>query len=215
MSDGIRWFTDTGEDHSAVYAQRFRDLADEGADLEGEARLVDAMLPRRARILDAGCGQGRTSAALFRRGHAVVGVDVDPVLIEEAQRVNPGPRYLLADLAQLDREQLELDPLELDPLELDQGAFDACVMAGNVITFVAPATETQVLANLRGAVQEDGFLVTGFHTERMAVADFDECAIAAGWTLEHRFATWDLRPWREDADFAVSVLRRVPRSAPR
>jgi hypothetical protein len=29
----------------------------------------------------------------------------------------------------------------------------------------------------------------------------------AGYDLEHRFATWDLRPWRADADFAVSVLR--------
>jgi len=25
--------------------------------------------------------------------------------------------------------------------------------------------------------------------------------------LEHRFATWDLKPWRADADFAVSILR--------
>jgi hypothetical protein len=27
--------------------------------------------------------------------------------------------------------------------------------------------------------------------------------------LEHRFATWDLRPWRDDSDFGVSVYRRV------
>ena len=32
----------------------------------------------------------------------------------------------------------------------------------------------------------------------------------AGLELEHRFATWDLRPWHGDADFAVSVLRTPP-----
>ena len=49
--------------------------------------------------------------------------------------------------------------------------------------------------------------VMGFHTERYAIADFDRDASAAGFALESRFATWDLRPWHADADFAVSVLR--------
>ena len=34
------------------------------------------------------------------------------------------------------------------------------------------------------------------------------CLATAGLVLENRFATWDLRPWRADADYAVSVLRR-------
>ena len=50
----------------------------DGADLHGEARLIDAMLPRGARILDAGAGPGRVGGELSRRGHTVVGVDVDP-----------------------------------------------------------------------------------------------------------------------------------------
>jgi hypothetical protein len=28
--------------------------------------------------------------------------------------------------------------------------------------------------------------------------------------LEQRFATWDLRPWSDEADFAVSLLRPDP-----
>ncbi|MCX6408360.1 MAG: hypothetical protein NTV28_15715, partial [Propionibacteriales bacterium] len=42
-----RWFTDTDENHSTWYRDRFRALAAEGADLEGEARFVDALAPRR------------------------------------------------------------------------------------------------------------------------------------------------------------------------
>ena len=41
-----RWFTDTDEGHSTWYRDRFRDLEAEGADLEGEARFVDALAPR-------------------------------------------------------------------------------------------------------------------------------------------------------------------------
>ncbi len=37
----------------------------------------------------------------------------------------------------------------------------------------------------------------------VAVVDLRE----ARFVLEHRFATWALRPWCDDADVAVSVLR--------
>ena len=40
----------------------------QGADLVGEARLIDAMVPRGAAILDAGCGPGRHAGHLHERG---------------------------------------------------------------------------------------------------------------------------------------------------
>jgi hypothetical protein len=54
MAEPTRWVTDTDDGHSQWYVERFRAMAADGADLAGEARLVDAMLPRRARVLDAG-----------------------------------------------------------------------------------------------------------------------------------------------------------------
>lgn len=199
MTSEPRWFTETKPGHSAWYVRHFRRLAGEGADLAGEARLVDAIVAPGSRILDAGCGPGRTGAALYARGHHVVGVDVDAELVEAAREDHPGPRWIVADLAALDLPSVG----EGEP-------FDAAVMAGNVITYVAPETETAVLARIRDHLRPDGVLVTGFHTERLEVAAFDRHAAEAGFTLEHRFATWDLRPWREDADFAVTVLRNPP-----
>ncbi|HVU92487.1 MAG TPA: methyltransferase domain-containing protein [Jatrophihabitans sp.] len=189
-----RWFTAHGEGHAQWYIERFRTMAAEGADLAGEARFVDAMLARRARVLDAGCGPGRISGALHARGHTVVGVDVDPALIEAAEHDHPGPRYVVADLADL---------------TLDEEPFDAAVLAGNVLVFVTPGSEQQVLERVAAHVRPDGVVITGFHTNRdYRLADFDRDWAAAGLVLEHRFATWDLRPWREDADWAVTVLRR-------
>ncbi len=196
MATPPRWFTDTDDNHSQWYVDRFRDLAAEGADLAGEARFVDAMVARHSRILDAGCGPGRTGAALFACGHDVVGVDADPVLIAAAVEDHQGPTWLVQDLAELSLASIH----QTEP-------FDAAVLAGNVMAFVAQGTETQVLANVRSVLKPDGFAVVGFHTDRYEISLFDSHIAEAGLILESRFATWDLRPWRDDADFAVSVLR--------
>jgi hypothetical protein len=87
--------------------------------------------------------------------------------------------------------------------------FDAAVVAGNVLTFVAPHTERQVLGRIAAHLVPDGFVVVGFATDRGYDLDsFDADSSAAGFDLEHRFATWDLRPWRAGGDYAVTVLRK-------
>jgi SAM-dependent methyltransferase len=196
VSTPPRWFTDTKDGHSQWYIERFRAMAADGADLVGEARLVDAMLARGSRVLDAGCGPGRVGGYLHAVGHSVVGVDVDPELIAAAEEDHPGPRWIVADLAELDLVPLD----EPEP-------FDAAVVAGNVMAFVAVGTETTVLARLRSHLRPDGFAAVGFHTDRYDLGDFDRHLADAGFVLEQRFATWDIRPWRPDADFAVSILR--------
>ncbi|MET8833261.1 class I SAM-dependent methyltransferase [Micromonospora sp. NPDC004540] len=198
MGKPTRWVTETNPGHSQWYIDRFRRLAAEGADLAGEARLLDALVPPGARILDAGCGTGRVAAALAARGHTVVGADADPALIDAARADHPGPRFLVADLAELDLAgQGEPEP------------FDAAVVAGNVMVFVAPGTERAVLTRIAAHVRPDGRVVVGFGTDRgYPVTELDADAVAAGLRLEHRFATWDLRPWHDDAEFAVTVFRK-------
>jgi 2-polyprenyl-3-methyl-5-hydroxy-6-metoxy-1,4-benzoquinol methylase len=198
-SQPTRWVTETKHGHSQWYIDRFRKMAAQGEDLAGEARLVDAMVPRRARILDAGCGPGRLSGALHERGHTVHGVDADPVLIAAAEQDHPGPTYSVANLAEL----------ELSAIGADE-PFDAVILAGNVMVFLAPGTETEVLRRMNACMRSGGFVIVGFHTDRhLSVAEFDGFVTASGMRLEHRFATWDLKAWDADADFAISVLRRI------
>jgi SAM-dependent methyltransferase len=191
-----RWFTEFGPGYADVYAQRFRDMIAAGKDIDGEARMLDALLERRSRVLDAGCGTGRVGAALFERGHVVTGVDVDADLIALAQRDYPGPRWQVADLAELDLGE----------------TFDAAVLAGNVLVYVAPGSEHTVLARVAQHVRANGVIVLGFATDRpYTLADLDRDCAQLGLPVEHRFATWDLRPWRDDADWAVTVLRKPAR----
>ncbi|WCN84121.1 class I SAM-dependent methyltransferase [Micromonospora sp. LH3U1] len=198
MANPTRWATDTGPEHSQWYIDRFRKLAAEGADLAGEARLVDTLVAPGSRVLDAGSGTGRVGAALAQRGHTVVGVDADPALVAAARADYPGPTWLVADLAELDLPAMG----EAEP-------FDAAVLAGNVLAFVAVGTEPEVLRRVAAHLRPDGVLTVGFGTERgYPLTAFDADAVAAGLRVEQRFATWDLRPWRDDAAFAVSILRR-------
>ncbi len=199
MSSPPRWFTDTNPGHAQWYIERFRTMAADGADLEGEARLVDALVPPRSRVLDAGCGPGRVAGALHARGHIAVGVDVDPELVAAAETDHPGPTYRVCDLAELD---------------LDEEPFDLAVCAGNVLHFVAPDTERKVLERIAAQVRPDGKIVIGFRREDSYPYErFEDDAAAAGLRMEHRFATWDLAAAAPDEDgFAVYVLRVPPTS---
>lgn len=189
---------ETNPDHSAWYIERFRTMAAEGADLDGEARLIDAMVSRGSRILDAGCGPGRVGGRLATLGHTVVGADIDPALIAEAEAQHPGSTWLVADLATLD---LSSAP---GPDE-----FDVIVVAGNVMTFLDPATNRSVLERLRAHLAADGRLVIGFGAGRgYEFDDFADDCNAAGLRVDLKLATWDLRPFRPDADFLVAVLTR-------
>ena len=195
MAERPRWFSDTAEGHSEWYVERFRRGAAEGVDLTGEARLVDAIVPPRSRILDAGCGPGRSGGELHERGHTVVGVDVDPVLIAAAEEDHPGPTWLVGDLSELD---------------LDEPPFDAALVAGNVMVYVAPGTERAVLSRVAAHVKPDAPVVVGFDLDmHYSLAAFDADLEAAGLRVEQRFATWDLRPFVDGGDYAVTIARRA------
>ena len=199
MTEPSMWtrMTQENPEHSVAYIQRFRDLAAQGMDLVGEARLVDAMLPRRSRVLDAGCGPGRIGGHLAAVGHDVVGVDVDPVLIAEAETVHPAARWLVGDLAELDLRAAGID----EP-------FDAIVSAGNVMTFLAPSTRGEVLRRLRAHVAVEGRAAIGFGADRGYPFDeFLSDAQEAGWAPDLLLSTWDLRPFTDDSDFLVALLR--------
>ncbi|SHW44355.1 type 11 methyltransferase [Mycobacteroides abscessus subsp. abscessus] len=186
--------------HSQWYIERFRALARDGEDIVGEARLIDAMAARGARILDAGCGPGRVGGYLAAAGHDVVGVDVDPALIAAAEADYPGPRWLVGDLAELDL-----------PARGIPEPFDLIVSAGNVMTFVAPSTRVQVLSRLRAHLADDGRVVIGFGAGRdYEFNQFFQDASQAGLTPDLLLSTWDLRVFTDKSDFLVAVLIPIP-----
>jgi hypothetical protein len=85
--------------------------------------------------------------------------------------------------------------------------FDGAVLAGNVMPFLAPSTGARVLGRVAHHLRSDAPIAVGFALDRgYSIYDFDKDLALAGLTVENRFATWDIRPWRPSSDFAVSVL---------
>jgi SAM-dependent methyltransferase len=173
------------------YQARFDALAASGTDVHGEASFVAALSP--ATVLDAGCGTGRVSIELARRGVDVVGADVDPSMLAAARKLAPDLAWVEGDLAALDLGR----------------TFDVVVMAGNVMVFVAPGTHAAVVAGVARHVADAGVLVAGFQLDRgYPLSDFDDHCAAAGLELAERYATWDRQPFVAGGGYAVSVHAR-------
>lgn len=199
MTEPSKWtrIIEADPDHSRRYIERFKMMEAAGHDLYGEARTVDAMAPRNARILDAGCGPGRLGARLMSLGHRVVGVDVDPALIAAAEEDHPGPLWLVGDLAELD----------LPARGITEG-FDVIVSAGNVMGFLAPSTRVEVLTRIKAHLAPEGRAIIGFGAGRgYEFGEFFADAEEAGLELDLALSTWDLHPFKADSTFLVAVLR--------
>ncbi len=179
------------------YAETFGRLVEERQDVDGDARFVDALAPRGARILDVGSGTGRVAEALRRRGHRVVATEPDADLREQSRRLYP------------DLDVLAYQALELDPADLPR--FDVIVLVGNVMVYLAESTERAVLTRLRELLAHDGRVVVGFDLDgnksgsRVYPAEeFVADVVASGLTVQHRFGSYELHP-PNDA-YAVWVL---------
>jgi SAM-dependent methyltransferase len=179
----------------ADYDRRFHDLAATGMDMHGEAALVASYRP--ASVLDAGCGTGRVAIELSRRGHTVVGVDVDEAMLREARAKAPDLTWIQGDLT--------------DPgLDFGGRTFDVVVMAGNVLIFVPPGSEGLVLANAARWLQPGGVLISGYSLGRgnFGPAQHDDLAAGAGLVFEERWSTWSKDPFSPEDRYAVAVHRR-------
>ena len=183
------------------YGETFAQRVAEGADIDGEARFIDALAPRGARILDIGSGMGRVSAALQARGHRVVATEPDPALRAQSQAT-------YADLAVLPHEALALQPAEV-------GTFDLVVVVGNVMIYLGEGTERRVLERVRELLAPGGRAVLGFHltavksgSRTYPADDFVADASAAGLRVVHRFGSYELH--EPDDEYAVWVLQAAP-----
>jgi len=92
-----------------------------------EAVLVDEFFPKPpAKILDLGCGNGRTTIPLFRRGYRMTGVDLSPEIIATARRHEPRVEFLAGNAC---------------ALEFPDQSFDAVLFSWNGLDCIPTVTD--------------------------------------------------------------------------
>lgn len=181
--------TSRGERYERTY--ELREAA--GEDIHGEADLVIELGPPGS-LLDAGCGTGRVGRELARRGVEVVGVDIDPEMLEVAIRKGSGIEWIRHDVSLVDLGR----------------TFDVVLMAGNLMIFVAPGREPAVVSNMARHLAAGGLLVAGFALKpgELDVAGYDRMCSDSGLRLIERWSTWQREPFGPNDTYAVSVHRK-------
>ncbi|KAA1421764.1 class I SAM-dependent methyltransferase [Nocardioides humilatus] len=193
--------TQAGETYAVAYARRFRELAASGNEINGEALAAAALVPAPARVLDAGCGTGRSTIALSAMGYEVTGVDVDASMLDMARAEAPDLDWRLDDLATLDLGE----------------QFDLVLLAGNIIPLLEPGTLEAVAQSLAAHAHARGLVMVGFGLDAAhlpascpvtPLADYDAAMAAAGLAVRDRWSTWEGEPFTDDAGYVVTVHAR-------
>ena len=90
-------FSETAEVYDLLYEAAGKDYAAEAGDLH---RLIQSFRPGAATLLDVACGTG-AHLARMRRWYEVAGADIEPAMVAEARRRNPGVEVAETDMRAL------------------------------------------------------------------------------------------------------------------
>jgi len=172
------------------------------------------------RTLDLGCGEGRITRELRRRGHDVVGVDGSPTLVTAARDAEPGA-FLVADAARLPFAGATFDLaiaynvlMDLDDLDGGLAEVARVLQPGGrlAICVLHPLCEAGSFA-----ARETGapFVIEGSYFDQR---DYAATFTRAGLTMTFSSSSYPLERYAralESAGLAIELLRepQAPNSA--
>ncbi|HSB45835.1 MAG TPA: class I SAM-dependent methyltransferase [Nitrospira sp.] len=125
-------------------------------------------LPKRARLLDLGCGGGQDAHYLWRQGYRVIGLDRTPALLSFARRRSRTLPLILADMGRLPLRYRSVDG----------------IWAAASLIHLPKAIVRVVLADLLDLTQPGGILAATFtHGTKSRV-------LSRGWISGRYVARW-------------------------
>jgi len=147
------------------------------------AKRVSRLLPRGARVLELGCGEGRDSVFFATRGFKVTGLELSRAALRKAERLARARgvriRWVQGDMARL----------------AVRGPFD-CVYSCGSIHYVPHRARRRLLARLQAITRPAGYHAHIVFTDRVIHVEWGEIVdyfgpgelarAYAGWRARHR-----------------------------
>ena len=109
---------------------------------KGVLAFLDDHLPARGRVLDIGCGTGRYCSALDATGRRALGIDLDPGMIGEAERLHPEGEFHLMGMDDVSR--------------LPSSSFSGVFCIGNVLPHLPAASLKGFLVEIARILEPGG-----------------------------------------------------------
>lgn len=140
---------------AAEVQESYEEKAAEGL-WPSEAALIDSYFPDGARVLDLGCGTGRTTIPLTEKGFDVVGIDITPEMIDHAKE---GAREKVLDIDYRVGDATDLD--------LSDGAFEAVLFSNQGWTQI-PGRENrrEALEEIQRVLKPGGVFIFTTHVRQ-------------------------------------------------
>jgi SAM-dependent methyltransferase len=138
-------------------------LTTERTDYEIEFILKQLNLKPEAKILDLGCGQGRISVPLAKKGFVVTGLDGARDLLEEAKH--------RAKKEKVDIQFVHKDMREIDFVE----EFDAVINFGTAFGYIESQKDDQLILNrVYHALKQDGIFIQDLENREAKVRNLSK-----------------------------------------
>jgi len=170
MSDRDHWFEDLASHMKDAY---LRYSFTKGTTQEVDFILETTGAEAGSAFIDVGCGPGRHSLELARRGMHVTGVDVSQDFIDIAQRQAAAESLFNTEFQRLDARDLSNHASLHAKFD-----FAICLCQGAFGLMVDDQHDVEILAGIRRSLKDNGVLVLSafnayFSVKHHADADFD------------------------------------------